>query len=212
MAKLLTDICTEAFFLELGTIISGTAGQYILTYKESLVVHFIVNYSGLRSLEGYDNIDTAHIAHYIGHRYKESIQKVFDALNIQYSPLANYKMDTDETHSGTDSNTRGGSDTSSSTSPSITKHFATTFDDQANEREVGKTEHTYAGSVSYGRTDTLSHGHKVVTNKEGNNGVRTIQEIIDSEIDMRIRRNMFEFLAVCIVQALSCGMWDGDEE
>lgn len=212
MAKLLTDICTEAFFLELGTIISGTAGEYILTYKESLAVHFIVNYSGLRSLEGYDNIDTAHIAHYIGHRYKESIQKVFDALNIQYSPLANYKMETEETHSGNDSNVRSGTDTSSSNSPSETTHYATTFDDQANEREIGKTKHSYSSGVTYGRTDTLTHGHKVVTDKEGNNGVRTIQEIIDSEIDMRIRRNMFEFLAVCIVQALSCGMWDGDEE
>lgn len=212
MSKLLTDICTEGFFLELGTIISGTAGAYIMSYKESLAVHFIVNYSGLRSLEGYDNIDNANIAHYIGHRYKESIQKVFDALNIQYSPLANYKMDTTETNSGNDTNRRSGTDTSSSTLPSTTTHYATTFDDQAHEREVGKTEHTYSGGVTYGRTDTLTHGHIVSTNKEGNNGVRTIQEIIDSEIDMRIRRNMFEFLAVCIVQALSCGVWEDDEE
>lgn len=212
MPKLLTEICTEEFFSRLAEAVGGTAGNFIDSNKTILPLHIIVNYSGLKSLDGFDNLNNDYIAIYIGARFKESMQKVFDALTTEYDPLANYKMETEETHSGTDSNTRGGSDTSSSTSPSITKHFATTFDDQANEREVGKTEHTYAGSVSYGRTDTLSHGHKVVTNKEGNNGVRTIQEIIESELDLRLRRNFFEFIITCVVIALSCGVWDGDEE
>lgn len=211
MPKYLTDICTEAFFNELGTIVAGTAGSFIMTYKESLVVHFIVNYNNLRSLDGYDNIDTAHIAHYIGHRFKESIQKVYDAVNIQYNPLANYKMDTTETHSGEDSNERSGTDTSSSVTPSKTTHYATTFEDRTTDRKTGVVEHEYSGEVEYGRTDTLTHGHIIETNKEGNNGIRTIQETLESEMDMRIRRNMFEFIASCVVYSLSCGMWESDE-
>lgn len=211
MPKLLTDICTQEFFQELGTIISGTAGNYIMTYRSSLEVHFIVNYSGLKSLTGYDNIDNAHIAHYIGHRYKESIQKVFDALNIEYNPIANYKMDTTETHSGEDSNERSGSDTASSVTPSKTTHYATTFEDRTTDRKTGVVEHEYSAEVEYGRTDTLTHGHVIETNKEGNNGIRPIQEVLDMEIDMRIRRNMFEFIASCVVYSLSCGMWESDE-
>lgn len=205
----LTDICDAAFFTAMGGAIGGTAGAYIESNKNDLVMHIIVNYSGLLSVDSFSTSSTSQAGAYIGRMYAVSLQKIFDALKKQYDPLANTDVVETEEKDGQDKNTRGGTDTSTVVS-SLSTHSATTFDSSA-QHPTGQTESSGTSTLGYGRTDTLEYDTTVTRRKSGNIGVMSTQELLDKEYDIRIRRTFFEAITTCIVVSLSLGLWESDE-
>lgn len=205
----LTDICDAAFFTAMGGAIGGTAGTYIESNKADLVMHIIVNYSGLLSVDSFSTSTTSQAGAYIGRMYAVSLQKIFDALNKQYDPLANTDVVETEEKDGQDKNTRGGTDTNTVVS-SLSTHSATTFD-SSNQNPTGQTSSSGTSTMGYGRTDTLEYDTTITRRKSGNIGVMSTQELLDKEYDIRIRRTFFEAITTCIVVSLSLGLWESDE-
>ena len=205
----LTDICDNAFFTAMASAIGGTAGNYIETQKANLVMHIIVNYAGLLSVDSFSTSSTTQAGAYVGRMYAVSLQKIFDALNKQYDPLANTDVVETEEKDGQDKNTRGGTDTSTVVN-SLSTHSATTFD-SSNQKPTGKTESSGTSTLGYGRTDTLEYDTTITRRKSGNIGVMSTQELLDKEYDIRIRRTFFEAITTCIVVSLSLGLWESDE-
>lgn len=205
----LTDICDAAFFTAMGGAIGGTAGTYIESNKTDLVMHIIVNYSGLLSVDSFSTSTTSQAGAYIGRMYALSLQKIFDALNKQYDPLANTDVVETEEKDGQDKNTRGGTDTSTVVS-SLSTHSATTFD-SSTQNPTGQTSSSGSSTMGYGRTDTLEYDTTITRRKSGNIGVMSTQELLDKEYDIRIRRTFFEAITTCIVVSLSLGLWESDE-
>lgn len=205
----LTDICDAAFFTAMGSAISGTAGAYIESNKTALVMHIIVNYSGLLSVDSFSTSTTSQAGDYVGRMYALSLQKIFDALNKQYDPLANTDVVETEEKDGQDKNTRGGTDTSTVVS-SLSTHSATTFD-SSTQNPTGQTESSGSSTMEYGRTDTLEYDTTITRRKSGNIGVMSTQELLGKEYDIRIRRTFFEAITTCIVVSLSLGLWESDE-
>ena len=205
----LTDICDAAFFTAMGSAISGTAGAYIESNKTALVMHIIVNYSGLLSVDSFSTSTTSQAGDYVGRMYAVSLQKIFDALNKQYDPLANTDVVETEEKDGQDKNTRGGTDTSTVVS-SLSTHSATTFD-SSTQNPTGQTSSSGTSTMGYGRTDTLEYDTTITRRKSGNIGVMSTQELLGKEYDIRIRRTFFEAITTCIVVSLSLGLWESDE-
>lgn len=205
----LTDICDYAFFTAMASAIGGTAGNYIETQKANLVMHIIVNYAGLLSVDSFSTSSTTQAGAYVGRMYAVSLQKIFDALNKQYDPLANTDVVETEEKDGKDKNTRGGTDTSTLVS-SLSTHSATTFD-SSTQQPTGQTSSKGSSTIGYGRTDTLEYDTTVTRRKSGNIGVMSTQELLDKEYDIRVRRTFFEAITTCIVVSLSLGLWESDE-
>ena len=205
----LTDICDAAFFTAMGGAIGGTAGTYIESNKADLVMHIIVNYSGLLSVDSFATSSTSQAGAYVGRMYAVSLQKIFDALNKQYDPLANTDVVETEEKDGQDKNTRGGTDTSTLVS-SLSTHSATTFD-SSTQNPTGQTSSSGSSTIGYGRTDTLEYDTTITRRKSGNIGVMSTQELLDKEYDIRIRRTFFEAITTCVVVSLSLGLWESDE-
>lgn len=205
----LTDICDAAFFTAMGGAIGDTAGAYIESNKTDLVMHIIVNYAGLLAVDSFSTSSTSQAGAYIGRMYAVSLQKIFDALNKQYDPLANTDVVETEEKDGQDKNTRGGTDTSTVVS-SLSTHSATTFDSSI-QNPTGQTSSSGSSTMGYGRTDTLEYDTTITRRKSGNIGVMSTQELLDKEYDIRIRRTFFEAITTCIVVSLSLGLWESDE-
>ena len=210
MSKTLEQICDMAFFEALGDQVRAPAGQFINANEQMLVLHILVNYSGLKALEGFDDKTNTFIGTYVGKRFATSLEKIYAALTATYDPLANTSVVETEEKDGEDKNTRGGRDDSSVTN-SRTLHYSTTFDDPSTEKETGKTESTSTGKVEYGRTDTIKYGTTVTKHKDGNIGVMPTQQLLEMEVDMRIRRTFFDVIATCVCLALSSGVWKDDD-
>lgn len=210
MSKTLEQICDMSFFEALGDQIQAPAGQFIIANEQMLVLHMLVNYSGLKALEGFDDKTNTFIGTYVGKRFAASLEKIYAALTATYDPLANTSVVETEVKDGEDKNTRGGRDDSSVTD-STTLHYSTTFDDPSTEKETGKTESTSKGKVEYGRTDTIEYDTTVTKHKDGNIGVMPTQQLLEMEVDMRIRRTFFDVIATCVCLALSSGVWEDDD-
>lgn len=206
----LTDVCDAAFFTAMSQAIGGTAGDYIESNKSNLVMHIIVNYTGLLSVDSFSTTSTSQAGAYVGRMYAVSLQKIFDALNKQYDPLANTDVVETEEKDGTDKNTRGGTDTSTLVS-SLSTHSATTFDSNI-QRPTGQTSSSGSSTVGYGRTDTLEYDTIVTRRKSGNIGVMSTQELLEKEYDVRIRKTFFEAITTCIVVSLSLGIWEDSDD
>lgn len=210
MSKTLEQICDMSFFEALGDQVRASAGQFIIANEQMLVLHILVNYSGLKALEGFDDKSNTFIGTYVGKRFAASLEKIYAALTATYDPLANTSVVETEEKDGEDKNTRGGRDDSSVTN-SRTLHYSTTFDDPSTEKETGKTESTSTGKVEYGRTDTVKYDTTVTKHKDGNIGVMPTQQLLEMEVDMRIRRTFFDVIATCVCLALSSGVWKDED-
>lgn len=113
-------------------------------------------------------------------------QRVYNAANLEYNPIENYRRNETETvdddrtiqHSGSDVNRASGSDTTTGSSTSneadsgndTVAHNVTGFDSNTlvpNTQDVTtygrETDTTASGSneTAYGRTDTYQHGEKI---------------------------------------------------
>lgn len=206
----LTDLCDNSFFTAMAAAVSGTAGTYIETNKADLVMHIIVNYSGLLSVDSFSTSTTSQAGAYIGRMYALSLQKIYDALTKQYDPLANTEVVETEEKDGSDTNRRGGTDTSTVVS-SLSTHSATTFD-SSTQQPTGQTSSSGSSTMGYNSTNTLEYDTTITRTKKGNIGVMATQELLDKEFDIRLRRTFFEAITTCIVVSLSLGLWEDKDD
>lgn len=120
-------------------------------------------------------------------------QRMYDALQIEYEPLNNYdKLSTiTETNSGTDTTTLGAK--SGDTTDKLWGF------NSSSDNIVSKSD-----SNTLAATDTLQHGHKIVTEEEthGNIGVTSSQDMLTQEIKVRNVARLYQWIMDDIVSTL----------
>lgn len=154
-------------------------------------------------------------------------ERIFTASQLEYNPIENYNRteletisdDRTDTHSGNDVNTLSGTDTET-TSGSNTQTNAGT-DTQTNSitsydsntqyvHDTSALQHGHtvtdngsgSASTSYGKTETLSHGEKIVhegditrnNHTSGNIGVTTSQMMLEQEIEVSAKLNVIKMI------------------
>lgn len=142
----------------------------------------------------------------------DDFMSMWFAWNTEYKPLNNYDMSetsTSEKSHGTETNTNtqtlGSSSTTSNSgaNPPTTKHYTTTYDSVSENRldnydlSTGETSTTLSGTNTDTNvktyTNTTLHdltAHDVDYNtvkRYGNIGVTTSQQMLQSEIDLRLK-------------------------
>lgn len=154
-------------------------------------------------------------------------QRIYDASLLTYNPIENYNRTEEETitdtrkesHSGNDKTVHSGKDTSSgsmtgsethsgtdTTTNKITAYDANTlYDHDSNNLVHGHSvadSNTTSGELSYGKTETLTHGESIThsggTTREnhtsGNIGVTTSQQMLQQEIDIAPALNIAKII------------------
>lgn len=120
-------------------------------------------------------------------------QRMYDALQIEYEPLFNYDKSSTitETNSGTDTTTLGAK--SGDTTDKL-RGF-----NSATDNIVTKSD-----SNTLAATDTLQHGHKIVTEEEthGNIGTTSTQDMLSQEIRVRNEARLYQWIMDDIVSTL----------
>lgn len=154
-------------------------------------------------------------------------ERIFTASQLDYNPIENYNRteletisdDRTDTHSGNDVNRLSGTDTET-TSGSNTQTNAGT-DTQTNSitsydsntqyvHDTSALQHGHtvtdngsgSASTSYGKTETLTHGEKVVhegditrnNHTSGNIGVTTSQQMLEQEIEVSAKLNVIKMI------------------
>ena len=127
--------------------------------------------------------------------FADSWKKVFKALALDYKPLENYNMTENyNDYYIKDKNTvkHAGADTST--------NYITSFDD-TNFRNDTQTENNFSDIITeYSNTQTDENNiasneiHKMKNEKSGNLGVTTSQQMLQSEIDIRLKNYVKMFV------------------
>lgn len=131
--------------------------------------------------------------------YAENWKKVFKALAIEYRPLENYNMtENNNEYVIKDNNTISHDGTDATT------NYTTSFDD-TNFRNDTMTENDISDIVTtYSNTKTDENNilsneiHKMKNEKYGNLGVTTSQQMLQSEIDLRLKNYVKMFVKTFI--------------
>ena len=121
--------------------------------------------------------------------------RLYEAVTADYDPIENYNRheETDDqnrgtvTHGGTDSTTGSGNDTLENSITSFNNNTYAPHDKAVMGK--GTTEAT-----SYGHTVTDATGHKLTSRIHGNIGVTTSQQMLESELDVRPKLNIFNIM------------------
>ena len=131
--------------------------------------------------------------------FAENWKKVFKALALDYKPLENYNMSENyNDYYIKDKSTikHNGSDTST--------NYTTSFDD-TNFRNDTQTENNFSDVITeYSNTQTDENNiasneiHKTKNTKYGNLGVTTSQQMLQSEIDIRLKNYVKMFVKAFI--------------
>ena len=128
--------------------------------------------------------------------YGENLLKLYNLYGIEYNPISNYDMqeDTTDTADGTDSNVRSGSQSDATYGTTATENKVQGLDSTTYEPSE-RSETTYGTSqqnpmsttTTYNDiTDETTYGKSLTrdSHKYGNIGVRTTQEMLQSEIKL----------------------------
>ena len=111
--------------------------------------------------------------------------RIASAIDIEYDPLSNYDKTSsiNHAHTGTDTTVNGarGSDTDNKLRPFNATQYVNT---------------TGAHSSINSATDTFQHGHNeaITEHTTGNIGVTTSQQMLQSEIDLRLKIQLFRWI------------------
>lgn len=123
----------------------------------------------------------------------DRFNRVWEALNLEYNPINNYDKNSTitETNSGTDTTVIG---LKSGSTVGKLRGFNSTVDNITSTSDV----------TSQSATDTLTHGHVVVTEDEthGNIGTVSTQDMLEQEILLRKRFSVYSWIMQDIVQRL----------
>lgn len=154
-------------------------------------------------------------------------ERIFTASQLDYNPIENYNRteietisdDRTDTHSGSDINQSSGVDSESGSSTNTSTHSGTDTNiqsiqsyDSNNYQPHDKNELTHghvisdsnsgSASTTYGKTDTYTHGEKIVhegditreNHTTGNIGVTTSQQMLEQEIEVSAKLNVMKMI------------------
>lgn len=127
---------------------------------------------------------------------------------------------------GTDGLSTSGTDsTSYSDTVDDTTDSSTTYDNVSNFNPTVKSEHDLTGTsgVTYGKTTTTTYNstdshngtdsesnnlsYEKEIHRVGNIGITPNQRLVELEIGLRLRNNLFTHIASFLVESLSSGIW-----
>lgn len=115
----------------------------------------------------------------------DKFNRMYSALNVEYNPLNNYDKNSKITHvhSGTDQTSIG---VKEGTNTNKLRGFNSVSDQNTSSQTA----------YSNASTDSFIHGHKEVVEEvtSGNIGVTTSQQMLQSEIDLRLHIRLFEMI------------------
>ena len=166
----LTDIQKQSF----NVVINGVT---VIPYN-NILDYFKYNYSQYKSVHSKNSTEFAdHFTYYLLYKSAEN-ERIYNALNETYKVLDNYNRAETTTNETTNS--------VMAESPAIVTNFATT----ENSSDFAPTEKTESNG---GKTSNT--GNTTITSTiSGNIGVTTSQQMLQSEIDLRLRNNFCKML------------------
>lgn len=154
-------------------------------------------------------------------------ERIFTASQLEYNPIENYNRteietisdDRTDTHSGndvtrttgTDSNSASNSNTSTNSGTDTNTNSITAYDsgtlythDSSNllHGHIVSDSGTASNTITYGKTDTLTHGEQIVhegditrnNQTSGNIGVTTSQQMLEQEIEVSAKLNVIKMI------------------
>lgn len=166
----LSDIQKQKF----NVVINGVT---VIPYN-NILDYFKYNYSQYRSVHSKNSTEfTDHFTYYLLYKSAEN-ERIYNALNETYKVLDNYNR--------TETTTNETIGSVLSEVPTIVTNFATT----ENNAEFNPTEKTESngGKTSNNGTSTTN------STISGNIGVTTSQQMLQSEIDLRLRNNFCKMI------------------
>lgn len=137
-------------------------------------------------------------------RNYDNISKLISAFAEEYNPIHNYDRyeERDETRNIDESYSRDNDGTSSSneTRSDTDELQVSAFDSSAyqpKQKDTNTGTTGLTGSTTEDESGTSSHEDKYITDNHlyGNIGVTTTQQMLESEIDLRERWNIYEWIA-----------------
>lgn len=126
------------------------------------------------------------------HKYANKWNRLYDAINIDYSPLENYDMIQTETPDITKEKTVS-TNVTTETKDDVTETAINGFN-STNSVPQGKTTRNGSSTVSGNANDNVETETETGTRgltRHGNIGVTTSQQMLSSEIDIRRNFNFF---------------------
>lgn len=154
-------------------------------------------------------------------------ERIYKASLADYNPIENYnrteietiQSDKSETHSGNDIRKASGKDTNNVTATTTENHSGTDAETNSitaydsntlyvhDKSELTHGEQIAGGgntdsTINYGKSDTFTHGEKIVNDDSitrnnhtsGNIGVTTSQQMLEQEIAVSAKLNMFAII------------------
>ena len=165
----LTDTQKQSF----NVVINGVT---VIPYN-NILDYFKYNYSQYKSVHSKNSTEfTEHFTYYLLYKSAEN-ERIYNALSEVYNVLDNYNRTENTTNETTNS-------VLSETPATVTNYATTENSDVFNPTE--KTE-SNGGKTSNSGTSTIT------STVSGNIGVTTSQQMLQSEIDLRLRNNFFFF-------------------
>ena len=152
-------------------------GVTVIPYS-NILDYFKYNYSQYKSVHSKNATEfTEHFTYYLLYKASEN-ERIYNALNEVYKVLDNYNR--------TETTTNETTNIVLSETPAIVTNFATT----ENNSDFSPTEKTESNG---GKTSNT--GNTTITSTiSGNIGVTTSQQMLQSEIDLRLRNNFCKML------------------
>ena len=166
----LTDIQKQSF----NVVINGVT---VIPYN-NILDYFKYNYSQYKSVHSKNSTEfTDHFTYYLLYKSAEN-ERIYNALNETYKVLDNYNR--------TETTTNETTNSVMSETPATVTNYATT----ENNIDFNPTEKTESngGKTSNSGTSTIA------STVSGNIGVTTSQQMIQSEIDLRLKNNFCRML------------------
>ena len=138
-------------------------------------------------------------------------ERFYTAANAEYNPIENYNrmeagtetVDAKRTHSGSDITANSGTDSTTNSGTDTTTNQISSYDTTTLQtHDTSSLLHGHIQSTTHGLSSTLSHG-EVVDNDatmtrrstiHGNIGVTTSQQMLEQEIAVSPKLNMFNLI------------------
>lgn len=198
-------------------VVYGSSPDDVTLIEDALVYNYLISkYSRFECPDLWTKYLTYNSMHV------DDFYKALQAWNATYNPLDNYNGTTErittDTHGDeTKTHSTGGSDglhnkvTTQAVADTYTQHDTTTYDSTSPRMESKDIQHGGTETIdNLHTTDTTSHAtvsktvgdvtatgdivHTETENKHGNLGVTTTQQMIQSEIDMRLNPLQKQYL------------------
>ena len=170
----LVNNLTDAQKQNFNVIINGVT---VIPYN-NILDYFKYNYSQYKSVHSKNSTEfTDHFTYYLLYKSAEN-ERIYNALNETYKVLDNYNR--------TETTTNETTNSVMSETPATVTNYATT----ENSLDFAPTEKTESNSGKTSNSGTST----IASTVSGNIGVTTSQQMLQSEIDLRLRNNFCKMI------------------